>query len=111
MHALGLFIRRQKNRKRFLEKISERLDTTPVSGPVMLGAFKMYLKLADEEEAKEEGQGASPLAASQPSAPVMVAAGGPLPELPPAMTKDTANEPAEGFECAKASHFRRFTPI
>jgi hypothetical protein len=80
MHALGLFVRRQKNRKRFLEMIMERLDVTPVSGSVVLGAFKMYMKLADEEEVKKEAKGASPLATeSQPPDPVMVAAEAPVP--------------------------------
>jgi hypothetical protein len=96
MHAFGLFVRRQKNRKRFLEKIMERLDMTSVSGSVVLGAFKMYLKMAGEEEAKEEAPGASPAATERrlSDRPITVAAGGPLPEPPPAMTKDTANEPA-----------------
>lgn len=96
MHASELYVRRQKNHMRFLEKIMEQLDVTPVSGSVVLGAFKMYLKLADEEEVKKVAKGASPLATeSQRPDPVVVTAGGPLPGPPPAMTKDTADEPAE----------------
>jgi hypothetical protein len=57
VHAFDLFSKRQRNAKRALERIIERVDHTSFSGSVILSAIKAYTKMNSAGQGVEHGQG------------------------------------------------------
>lgn len=95
-HALGLFSRREKNIKRALERIIERVDDTIINGSTIIAAISAYLKINSARQGTEQTQGTDIKSQTEGEA---FARDGSLPEgffnAMPETPGDTASAPAE----------------
>ncbi len=63
-HAFDLFSKRRANIRRVLEKIIERVDTTPMNGSNILSALKAYVQLDSVGQAAKQVPAESPKVSS-----------------------------------------------